>query len=106
MLVYAHAYHEYIDRARRVSYVIRPGRCRELPDDLARLLLQAHPQKLCDVTDEADPGEHRCALTLYDTTVITEPPVDRAMRPRYSRQKKMQIKATRKRSLRFRREEK
>ena len=52
--------HRYEDRGGRVVYVIPPGQVREVPDALAAVLLQAHPDKLFDAGEErAVEGDNR-----------------------------------------------
>lgn len=107
--VFAHWGHSYHDFDTRITWAINGGEWKELPQEVASLLLTAHPQKLCNVTDEADPDNHTCAITErmealeYERRDIQEPPQDTMARVRMSPQNKAKMKAAKKRSLRARR---
>ena len=101
MLLFAHRAHSYEDRARKVLYVVATGACRELPDEIGALLLRAHPEKLCDVSREDNPAEHRCEKSVgavHQDTIMAAPPVDTMVRPRMSRQKRQTLKEAKRRS--------
>ena len=55
--------HRYEDRRRKVVYVIPLGQVREVPDEVAAVLLQAHPDKLFNPEDErrTEGGERMAA---------------------------------------------
>jgi len=80
MRLYAHISHNYDDRARRHFYVFAKDSCTDVPDDVGRLLLEHHPSRFCDVTDDSDPYHHDCSY--YDHTMMEEPPLDRMHKPR------------------------
>ena len=82
-LVFSHGQpHVYEDRATHVVYLVGQDTYREVPDDVAAVLLRGHPDKLCDVTDETEPELHRCRLTsAYHVEAMSGPPVDEMARP-------------------------
>ena len=105
MLLFAHRGHSYEDRATRQLYMIVQGTYREVPDPIGLLLLNAHPDKLCDVTGEADPGKHICPKTGsgdYEHAMVQSPPLTTELRPKLSRQKREMRRNAKKRSLRAR----
>ena len=105
MLLYAHRGHSYEDRATRQLYVIGQGTYREVPDPIGALLLGAHPDKLCDVSGEANPGGHVCPRTQsgdYEHTMVQSPPLTTELRPKLSRQKREMRRNAKKRSLQAR----
>lgn len=106
MRIFAHRLHKYEDRAKRIVLEIPAGGWREIDDELGTRLLAAHPIKLCNVTAEANPDKHRCAISevideerrAYEHRMMMAPPVTTQPQPRYSPQKRLQHKATKKRS--------
>ena len=77
MIVFAHRGHSYEDRAQRVVYVIPHGTYKEIPEKIGELIVRAHPDKLCDVTNEAEPGNHKCEKTVEGEvmhTMLPSPP--------------------------------
>mgnify|MGYP001595998958 CR=1 FL=1 len=75
MLVYAHLEHRYEERASHTVYVLPAGTWRDMPDGVGQLLVEAHPDKLCDVSPEQDPDRHVCSLSRrYAHTAMTAPP--------------------------------
>ena len=82
MKIYTHKAHDYYDRATHVQYQFDEATVRDVPDDLATLLVNNHPTKFCDVTANPLPETHRCKLTLgYSIAPVLESPEDRMMRP-------------------------
>lgn len=63
MKVFAHQHHVYEDLARHRTYTFNPGQVLDCPDEVGRLVTRAHPQKLCDVSNEEHPEKHRCKWT-------------------------------------------
>ena len=80
----------------------------EVPDEVAEIVLTGHPAKLCDVTDEENPGAHKCAKTdavkvQMPVAVLqampSGPPADTQLKPiRLSKQNRLKLKAAKKRS--------
>lgn len=114
MKIYGHRKHRYENMATNAVTFI-PGRdWVEVPDGIGKIILEGHPDKLCDVTNEDNPSEHVCPLTaipdpimtseaaaVYDRIVTDEEPV--VVKPRLSGQKrKLRTKGLR-RSLQARR---
>ena len=109
MKVFAHGiHHEYLPTGFRGSiYFIPANGWEDLPDEVGRLLIAAHPNKLCDVSLENEPAGHSCQLSRREpvaTTMLPEPPVDTMVKPRLSAQKLRQQKEAMKRSIAARRE--
>lgn len=106
--VFAHRLHSYADRAKHVDYGFPPGIWREVPDEVAEIVLAGHPAKLCDVTNEENPDAHICEKTeqvkvSMPVAVIQAmpagPPLDRQLKPvRLSKQNRIKLKAAKKRS--------
>lgn len=75
MKLYAHKRHVYQVGHRIIEWA--PGQCREVDDELGRVLLLAHSPKFCDVTAEVDVSEHICSKTAvvdrerYETQQLT-----------------------------------
>lgn len=81
MKLYAHCYHLYEVR-RECRCQLNVGTVTELPDDIGMAILEAHPGKVCNVTDDPLPEQHYCPLSPgYRDTLVVEAPADRMMRP-------------------------
>ena len=102
MLLFAHRGHVYEDRATHSVWQVGKGTYTEIPDAIGQMLLRAHPDKLCDVTGEAEPEKHSCDKTpplgAYMDTVIQAPPVT----TRLSAQKRKMLREAKQRSRRAR----
>ena len=62
-LVYCHRLHRYVDRGKRTELTLQPAGAYDLPDGLALKLVDAHPSKLCLLSDGSDPSKHKCETT-------------------------------------------
>ena len=69
--LYAETLHIYEDRENKRHWWIPAGEWREVPDDIAKMLVEAHPTKLRILVEEQQ---------IYPTTQIEAPPVNRQMR--------------------------
>lgn len=103
MLLYGHRGHVYEDRATKRTYQVPRGGYVEIPDEVGVLLLRAHPDKLCDVTGEPNPQDHKCektelAANTYPTTAIGGPPQATVMQSRISPQRRKKLQEVRHRS--------
>jgi len=103
MKVFAHRLHIYEDRARHSILQIPQNGWKEVPDELGHFLLEAHPMKLCDVTNETDPDAHTCPITdqerqVYEHRMMEEPTQDTMLKPRLSQQKRTLLKQAKHRS--------
>ena len=102
MKLFAHRGHIYEDRASHSVYQIPFGAYAEVPDNIGMMLLRAHPDKLCDVSGEAEPEKHTCDKTpppgAYRDTVVQAPP----MTTRLSPQKRKILREAKQRSRRAR----
>ena len=97
--VFAHWTHSYEDRARHILYVTPGGRWREMPDEIAEMLLQAHPTKLCDVTGDTNPDAHTCVITEVRAAFEASQPVQEPPETiRLSPQNRRKLRAAKKRS--------
>ncbi len=88
--VYSHGVeHTVYDAERRIDWLIPANGYRDLPDDVADDCLVAHRNKLCNVSGEADPRQHRCILTtrqekaaaLFRATVMKHPEMTTVAEP-------------------------
>ena len=62
--VYSHgSEHVYTDWGRRLTIRIPANGWTEVPEDVASYIVPATPTKLCDVSGEENPDEHRCRLS-------------------------------------------
>ena len=103
MKLFAHLFHIYEDRPNKITYSLPAGEWREIPDEIANYILEAHPGKLCDVTSESNPTGHSCpkdkeAERFYSHRMIEQVPQDTMMKPRLSHQKRQYIRQAKKRS--------
>ena len=102
MLLFAHRGHSYEDMATHSTYRVSGGKHLNIPDDIGEMLLRAHPDKLCDVTGEAEPEKHSCDKTpppeAYRHTEVVAPP----MTTRLSPQKRKILREAKSRSRRAR----
>lgn len=86
--IYAHEVHFYThfdDTGKRSEYVFPRGEWREVPDDVAEILVKAHPQKLVRLGPGEDRPPEPEPPEPYQTAVMSEPPADRMARPRTRR---------------------
>ncbi len=110
MKLYAHWTHTYYDRATHQQYVLPSGEWREVPEDIGRMFVEALPEKMCNVTNEGNPSNHRCATTDrlaeqargYADRQIVPPETTQEMPARMSPQKRQLEKDAKKRSRRAR----
>jgi len=106
--VFAHRSHTYTDAGRHVDYGFPAGTFVEVPEEVAAIVLHGHPAKLCDVTNEENPGAHTCEKSgqtkpEMPAAVIqampSGPPADTQLKPvRLSKQNRIKLKAAKKRS--------
>jgi len=58
-----------------------PDMWREVPEDVAIYMVDAHPDKFCILEEDEAAGKHRCPKSegalAYATEEMEEPPVDR-----------------------------
>ena len=114
-LVYCHRFHRYADRGKRTEYTLHPAVAYDLPDGLALMLVDAHPSKLCLLSDGSDPSKHKCETTkvvkaeaileaereaLTVTTNMDKPMMDTRMPSptRISAQRRLLLRQAQKRS--------
>ena len=71
--LYAESLHIYEDRETKRHWWIPAGEWREVPDDIARFLVEAHPNKLKILRDDPQ---------IIRNTEVLAAPVDREMKPR------------------------
>ena len=85
MLIYAHKHHRYEDIASRTVYQFDVGAVLDVPEDIGKIVQEAHPTKLCNVSHESDPSNHSCYLSLeeetqtYRNTALGTPSNDRVL---------------------------
>lgn len=86
MLIYAHKHHRYEDVASGTVYQFEAGAVRDVSDEIGRVVQEAHPTKLCDVSQESDPDNHSCSLSIeeeetqtYQNTALGTPPDNRVL---------------------------
>ena len=71
MLIYARVAHRYHDLGKKTSYWFPERGWTEVPDPIGRIVLEGHPTKLVNITDEPDPNE--ATARLNDATPAPEP---------------------------------
>lgn len=105
MRIYGHREHRFDNRATHGEIRIPRNASVEVDDAIGAMLVAAHPDKLCDVTAEADPSAHVCPKTetanqYYEHRMMEQPPQTTDMVPvKYSRQKRKLLKAAQHRSV-------
>ena len=88
------------------------GAAMEVPEDIGSQVAEAHPNKICVLERLDQAKSHSCPVSEQvareeseaDHEMITDAPVDRAMKPegRLSRQRRKKLKDARRRSRRAR----
>ena len=86
MRLRAHQSHRYYHRASRLLYLFATGEEKNVPDDVARLLLESHPQKFSlvgtggpNMAESGGPGVEPLVAAVEDA------PQDRMVRRRRGR---------------------
>lgn len=68
MKLYCHRGHRYENWGLRELYHFTEGQVTECPDHIGDEILKAHPTKVCDVTNDAEPEAHTCKLNPKQET--------------------------------------
>ena len=119
-LVYGHRPHMAENRATHREYRWDRDVIHDVPEDFARAVTEANPERLCLIPDDVlYPAQHRCRITRqlekedeereeskeYAHTQVEEPAVDRQMKPgRMAAGRRKLVRQARKRSMIARRE--
>ena len=80
-----HYYTHFDEKGRRTEYVFPAGEWREVPDDVARLVTTAAPEKLVILNAGEDRPPKPEAPAGYETREVEMAPSDRMARPKRAR---------------------